>query len=228
MNPSNSPDVCFASQNCNSLNVSTIKNQDLKISSLVSYKSDIIFVSDIRLNGKDYMVTEKLRMWYKLYFNSSKNSRGVGVLISHQVEHEILEQFNDLQENVILLRVKINEKEMIIGSVYGPNTDAGSGEFFDYIANILNRWRNCPTVIGGDWNATYSSLPVLENPDVMFMRQIPSRLRFERVNDLCEDMDLSDPFRILHPDDRDFTYNPSGSLRKNRSRIDYFLSLIHI
>jgi hypothetical protein len=43
------------------------------------------------------------------------------------------------------------------------------------------------------------------------------------VADLCERFDMVDPFRTLHPDVRDFTYNPSGTLRKNRSRIDFFL-----
>jgi hypothetical protein len=43
------------------------------------------------------------------------------------------------------------------------------------------------------------------------------------VGELCERFELTDPFRILHPDVRDFTYNPSGSIRKNRSRIDFFL-----
>jgi hypothetical protein len=57
----------------------------------------------------------------------------------------------------------------------------------------------------------------------MFMRSIPSRFRSEMIADLCEDLDLSDPFRTLHPEDREFTYYPSGTQRKNRSRIDFFL-----
>jgi exonuclease III len=55
------------------------------------------------------------------------------------------------------------------------------------------------------------------------MRNLPSRYRSERVAELAEDLDLSDPFRALHPDVKEFTYHPSGNLRKNRSRIDFFL-----
>jgi hypothetical protein len=43
------------------------------------------------------------------------------------------------------------------------------------------------------------------------------------VEALCTDHDLSDPFRTLNPDLKEFTYYPSGLLRKNRSRIDFFL-----
>jgi hypothetical protein len=76
---------------------------------------------------------------------------------------------------------------------------------------------------GGDWNSRYSCLPLNENPDVLFMRNLPSITRSRMVADLCDSFDLTDPFRILHPDVRDFTYNLSGVLRKNRSRIDFFL-----
>ena len=35
-------------------------------------------------------------------------------------------------------------------------------------------------------------------------------------------MDLTDPFRIANPLKRDYTYNPFGNTRNNRSRIDFF------
>ena len=57
--------LSVAAQNCNSLNVtSSIKNQDMKISAIVGYKSDIILLSDTRLNGRDRAVSEKLKIFY--------------------------------------------------------------------------------------------------------------------------------------------------------------------
>ena len=130
-------DISFVSQNCNSLNVATIKNQDLKISAIMNYKSDVVFLSDVRLNGKDHIITDKVRLGYNVYHNSSKNSRGVAVLISKQVEHEILETSVDPQENLILLRVKLNKTEMVIGSVYGPNLDPGCEIFYNNIKALI-------------------------------------------------------------------------------------------
>ena len=166
------PGLSISAQNCNSLNVSTIKNQDLKISALAGYKSDIILLSDVRLNGKDQMINAKIRLWYKMYFNSTKNSRGVAILISNQVEHEVFDTVVDPQENRILLKIKIKQSEIVLGSVYGPNLDLGCEAFYEKISETLNRWRGIPCIIGGDWNATPSNLPLNENPDVLFMRNI--------------------------------------------------------
>ncbi len=179
-------------------------------------------MSDVRLNGKDRILVDKLKLWYKVYFNSSKKSRGVAVLVRNQFKHEVLETAVDPQENVLLLRITIGGIVAVIGSVYGPN-DNNCAPFFDFIGSTLNRWNNLPCILGGDWNATPSSLPAAENPDIYSMINIPSKVRSEGVEALCRDFDLSDPFRILAPDIRDYTYVPSSVIQKNRSRIDFFL-----
>ena len=215
--------ISVSAQNCNSLNVvSSIKNQDLKMSAIIGYRTDIILLSDIRLNHRFSAVFDKLGLYYHVHHNSTRNSRGVAVLISKQVVHEVIDSAVDPQENVLLLKIRIKNRELIIGSVYGPN-DNHCLPFFNFISGTLNRWNNIPCILGGDWNATYSSLPPIENPDVLFMRNIPSRIRSDHVRDLCDFADLSDPFRTLHPEARDFSYQPSGEVRKNRSRIDFFL-----
>jgi exonuclease III len=145
------------------------------------------------------------------------------VLFSKQVQYEIVSSATDIQENILMLRIKIRNVEMVIGAIYGPNLDNNCLELFNFVSNTLNEWTNLPIILGGDWNATFSSLPIEENPKVLFMRQLPSITRSRNVGELCERFELTDPFRILHPDVRDFTYNPSGSIRKNRSRIDFFL-----
>ena len=161
--------LSFSAQNCNSLNVcSSINNQDKKISAILGYKSDVIMLSDVRLNGRERVICDGVRLWYKVYSNSSRNSRGVAILVSNQVDHQVLETAADPQENVLLLKIKFGNREIAIGSVYGPNTD-NCGAFFDFIRQTLNRWQNISCIMGGDWNATLSGLPVLNNPDVLFM-----------------------------------------------------------
>jgi hypothetical protein len=54
------------------------------------------------------------------------------------------------------------------------------------------------------------------------MKSIPSRLRSGWLNDLCIELELSDPYRALHPTRRDYTFTPRGT-KKNRSRLDFFL-----
>jgi exonuclease III len=183
--------------------------------------SDIIFLSDTRLNGRHKSIVDAFRMKYMMFYHSSLNRRGVAILVKNNLDFQVLEEFKDLQENALLLRVLIKNVECVIGSVYGPNTNDLS--FYDFLQEILHRWRTLPVVLGGDWNATFSSLPNDINPDVFSMRAIPSTVRSERILQLCEEFGLSDPYRSLHPDARDYTYVPSGVLRINRSCIDFFL-----
>jgi exonuclease III len=76
--------------------------------------------------------------------------------------------------------------------------------------------------MGGDWNATYSTDPSADNIDIFRMARPPSIYRSEGISDLCTTYNLSDPFRILYPDTRDYTFRPRTG-RLNRSRLDFFL-----
>ena len=108
--------ISIAAQNCNSLNVvSSIKNQDLKISAITGYQTDIIFLSDVRFNGREKVVCDKLKVWYTVIFNSTKNSRGVAILINRRLRHEILETVRDPQENILLVKARINDTDIVLG-----------------------------------------------------------------------------------------------------------------
>jgi exonuclease III len=82
---------------------------------------------------------------------------------------------------------------------------------------MLSKHPNIPYIIGGDWNATYSTADVLANIDIINMQSPPSRLRSGWLNDISSSFSLVDPYRALHPTRRDFTFLPKGS-KKNRSR----------
>jgi hypothetical protein len=71
------------------------------------------------------------------------------VLISKQVQYEIISSAVDPQENILMLRIKIRNVEMIIGAIYGPNIDNNCLEFFNFISATLNDWPNLPIVLGG-------------------------------------------------------------------------------
>ena len=214
--------VSVSSQNCNSLNVSTsLRGQAAKIVSILNLNTDIIFLSDIRLSGKHRQMEDAFRLNYKLIHNSTQSRRGVAILLRNDLAVEVLEEVRDNQENILLLKVRIDNADLLIGAIYGPNTNDFT--FFNFLYAALERFRDLPLLLGGDWNATFSDLPVERNPDIFSMRAVPSTRRTARILQMCEDRQLSDPFRSLNPEERDFTYIPSGVLRSNRSRIDYFL-----
>jgi hypothetical protein len=77
--------------------------------------------------------------------------------------------------------------------------------------------------MGGDWNCTVSSLPPLNNLDVLNMNSIPNKRHSEYLFNLCTTNNLTDPFRAKYPNRQEFSYVPSDPLKKNRSCIDFFI-----
>jgi exonuclease III len=113
-------------------------NQTLKICGITKIKTDIIFLSDVRVSNKSLVSSlDELKSSflsnpyekYKLFINSSKNKRGVGILIKNSIPVDISEQYGSEDENLLLLRLRIKGTEMILISIYGPNSN--NPEFFN-------------------------------------------------------------------------------------------------
>lgn len=140
-------------QNCNSLNVSTsCPRQTKKIKSITDLCSDIIFVSDLRLNNSDSINDiEKIFLsssshQYNFYHNSTKSSRGAGILISTKIDCELISSFKDMNENILGLLISISGKEILLISIYGPNiTD---NIFFQDLNYVILSNPNIPVIIG--------------------------------------------------------------------------------
>jgi exonuclease III len=218
--------------NCNSLNMSnTAKwNQILKINGICKLKNDIIFLCDIRLSNKNLISAEqdmkKNFLYnsydkYNFYANSTKNSRGVGILIKHSLNAQVQEVISSDDENILLIRASIKGTELILISIYGPNNN--NRDFFTNLTEFIRRFSNCHLIIGGDWNCTYSSSSLAENIDCLNMKKLPNALHSNILNDICDEFNLADPYRYFYPSSRDYTYVPRNDASINKSRIDYFL-----
>jgi hypothetical protein len=77
--------------------------------------------------------------------------------------------------------------------------------------------------VGGDWNLTRDPRQPGENIDVINMAAIPSRQRTLACNRMSENLNLVDAYRVLYPNNREFTYIPNAAVNINRWRIDFFL-----
>jgi hypothetical protein len=72
---------------------------------------------------------------------------------------------------------------MKIISVYGPNNNDRS--FFNNLDYILGVDPGIPTVVGGDWNLTVSTIEDENNIDIINMPNPPSVLRSRWLNEIC-------------------------------------------
>jgi Reverse transcriptase (RNA-dependent DNA polymerase) len=224
--------IKFGIQNCNSLNMShsTSQNQKLKIAALLDLKLDVVFLSDLRLGNKNlstskndisnqFLVNPVLA--YDLVSNSNKPKRGVGFMFNRNLQYEILNNVGDQDENFIVLLVRIKNATVILASIYGSNTH--NPYFFRELFTAIKAMGNYPLIIGGDFNCTYSSDTIQNNIDCLNMADVPNIRHSTYLNEMCEALNVTDPYRYLNPNSREYTYIPFGTVRKNRSRLDFFL-----
>ena len=218
----------FSSVNCNSLNISCpAKNiWKKKVFAIAQLKSDIILLSDVRLSSKNkgsgirnlrnYFQTNPFKS-YEFFYNSTSNKRGVGILISRSLALSETNRYTDQEENILGLQLQNSTGNFItVISIYGPNrTDE---QFFNNLSSAITRLGNNNLIVGGDWNCTFSTENIQYNIDCANMVESPNFRHSQLLNELCNRHELSDPFRYLWPNRKDFSYVPRNKNQLNRSR----------
>ncbi len=225
--------------NVNSLNMSTYKESGCKtlekIVAITEKGCDIILITDCRL-GKGI---EKLRkaflvgknMSYNLISNSTRGERGVCIAVNRNRDIEILEIIKVMvSENYLLLRCKVDGYEMLLGGVYGPNTN--NRGFYRELIAIVNRI-GLPTIIGGDFNTVLDGNQGAENLDLEDRENIPQKENGKILRDWMEEKNLCDPFRTKYPMAHVMSYKPFRTRRRigdrwetinyGRSRLDFYI-----
>ena len=141
------------------------------------------------------------------FFNSSKNSRGTAILLASEIGFTVNEIFQDQDENILIIDVSLKNSHFLFGSIYGPNNTCRG--FYNFLRELFIRKPNHEIVE--------------HNIDVFSMAALPNAKNGEFLEGLCLDFNLSDPFRTLYPSKRAFSYSPFGTIRRNRSILDFFV-----
>jgi hypothetical protein len=147
----------------------------MKISSIVTLGTCLIFLSDLRLSNPETTLEiertlscNKIRN-YRFFHNSSKNKRGVGILIDCSYNINVLHSYRDPEENILGLKLDLDGFVFWAVSIYGPNTNDFT--FFVNLKNLIlsqsTGTGTVPFIIGGDWNATLSTLNSPDNIDII-------------------------------------------------------------
>jgi exonuclease III len=201
--------------------------QDKKIQAITKKDADIIFLCDIRLNSNKqkyacHDLEKKFKFkGYDFYHNSTINSRGVGILIRTSLGITPTNSYADNECNILLLTCNVRNTPTTIGSLYGPNFN--DKKFFSNLDSFLDLVTNNCIILGGDLNATWDQREANENIDVINMQNIQSKFRTEKLHQLANKFNLTDPYRFINPCRREFTYIPNARNSNNRSRLDFFL-----
>ncbi len=158
---------------------------------------------------------------YNFIHNSHSNKRGIGILIKNNSSFTVTKEWRDEEDNILGIQLTHSGNIFNLVAIYGPNKVQSS--FFDNLRNCFNALGNHHLIVGGDWNCTLSSANPDINIDVHKMQNLPNLAHSKLLNKMCKDLDLCDPFRTRYPNRIDFTYIPSHAIKKNRSKIDFFL-----
>jgi exonuclease III len=228
------PEITISSINCNSLNMSSTGSQThkLKIYGITSLRSDIILLSDTRLDssqgisGQSILTNSLLVNPYGAYtphFNSTRNKRDVGILLRKSCDFSVEQEERDVAENSLLLRLKKKGSnfQFIVGAIYGPN--GYDPRFFEDIRTSLAALGDHPVILAGDWNCSFSCANRDANIDILNMTNPPNLRHSKLLKSLCDDLLLTDPYRCKYPNRLEYTYIPSAVNKKNLSRIDFFI-----
>jgi exonuclease III len=194
-------------------------NQKIKIYGIVSLKTDIILLSDIRLCNAQGVsssgeITTSFRITpygsYEFWHNSKLNKRGVGILIKTSASFSVLKEWRDGHDNILGLQLEREGKKLNIIAIYGPNHVQAN--FFADIRSCISALGDAPLILGGDWNCTHSTAPPTTNLDIFKMSNAPNLNHSKLLKKLCEDFELCEPFRTKFPNRLEFTYFPSNAL----------------
>lgn len=186
-----------------------------KIISLIKRENaQIALLQETHLSDLEHI---KLRRgWVGQVFYSSFNShsRGVAILIHKKLPFTLEEVIKDEGGRYVIISGSLFGEQILIGSIYGPNTFEPS--FFSRLLGAASPRLAPFTVFGGDFNCVQDAS----------VDQSPSKSAFiskktARLKELSTDLGLFDVWRIMNPTTKDYTFysHPHQSL----SRIDYFL-----
>jgi len=163
-------------------------------------------------NTRDIWTSE----WgYKTLFSCcSSNKAGVGILFNNNFNLKILKAFVDPNGRFLICDIETNSKLLTLANVYAPNED--DPVFFQAAFGHLSSFHCEEIIIGGDFNLV---LDLVKDKKGGLPRTHKNALKV--VQDFCENLDLSDIWRILNPETKRYTWRQR--LADIHCRLDFFL-----
>ena len=174
---------------------------------------DIIFLQETHSDSKDESFWSN--QWdgqAKFCSHSSNSCRGVAILFKPSLKVSFLSCYFDKEGRYIVLQVKVDDTELILVNIYGPNKD--SPEIFVEVFAKLDDIGNSHIVLAGDLNIAVGPL------DYEGSRTSHSNVHAKNMfNMYVEDLSLVDVWRRDHSQVRAFTRHQKCPFVS--SRLDY-------
>ena len=137
----------------------------------------------------------------ELFFsgNSSKGA-GVGILLNGNSSTKINNMTEILEGRILALDIVLNETEIKLINIYGPNNDDTA--FFKKLESFCAENEDKNFIIGGDFNVVID--PEVDKSGGIKNTHNRSRLK---LNELISKYDLIDAWRAVNPDKKGYTWH---------------------
>ena len=196
-----------------SWNVGGVHNPIKRKKILSSLKKEHVHIA---LLQETHPANEHLKLkrdWVGQVFSSSftSKSRGVAILIHKHLPLSDVQTVSDKSGRYVMIRGRLHGQLVSFLNIYFPPVH--SNDFVSQVFSLFADWINENTVVAGDFNCYFSSvmdkLPSVQNS--------MSR-RARAIVNTCDELNLVDTWRGLHPNDKAFTFY--SGVHKTSSRID--------
>ena len=179
-------------------------------------KYDFICLQEAYILDKDFDQWKTEWGGEMFYVPGTNHSKGLILLIRKGLDVSNITVTKE-NERILLINFTFKDKDFVLLNIYGPNADNEKRNFLRQIQECINKCPNNSYVITvGDANL------VLDNSkDVIAGNPHDSEL-VRSFNQLLTETDLFDIWRIMHDNEREFTWSNNRSPWIAR-RLDYIL-----
>ena len=140
------------------------------------------------------------------YFSGDKsNKEGIGILINEKLNVQDIKHKEIIVGRIQSIEIKIENKNVIIVNVYGPNTD--DAHFFEILYNFIRANDDKNIIIGGDFNTTLN--PNIDKKNGNTDAHKKCRLQ---LNNLIDSFDLCDIWRSFNLNKKQYNGTPVVNL----------------
>lgn len=173
----------------------------------------VAFWQETHLSNPEHEKLKKMGFTNTFYSShKSGRKRGVAILLSNKLHFQLTAQIKDKEGRYILVKGKIDHKEVTLFNVYMPPGHDRS--FIKKMFNLLALESSGTLICGGDLNIQLqpkldsSNLHKRRNRNSVYMRK------------MLREFGVIDIWRDLHPTEKHFTYY--SPCHAEYSRLDYF------
>ena len=203
---------------CCSYNVRGLLNKTKRtqmFSWLKTQPYDIYLLQETHLMAKQYEIWED-EWGGKAFFSGSKsNSEGICILFKPQLDVKVNNYMDILSGRLQSVDVIVNDKDLTVINVYGPNKDDTS--FFDILEDYILNNDEKSFIVGGDFNTVLNADKDKKNGNLYTHKHCR-----DKINSIVNTSNLVDIWRILNPEKLKFTWH-SNTKPIIFCRLDYFL-----